>query len=96
MSIHGTRTVDGAPSSMSSTRGELHEQAAMVIISNILLKAHNDDTTKTALHGDNNSVQKTCSHIQMDRLKHHRQPNMDLKLEFKKAGEGRHITAEWI
>lgn len=31
----------------------------------------------------------------MNHLKHHRQPNMDLKIEYKKACKGWYITNEW-
>jgi hypothetical protein len=84
MSIHGTGTVNGASTSMSSTNGELQGQTAMAIISNLLLAAHNDTTTKI-LHSDNQGVQRTCPSFQTHRLKHHRKPNMDLKIEYKNA-----------
>lgn len=50
---------------------------------------------KITLHGDNQGVQQTCSNIRMTNLKHHRQPNTDLKIEYKKACEGLCITNEW-
>jgi ribonuclease HI len=81
---------------MSSARGELHGQTAMAIISDILLEAHNAPTTKITLHGDNKGVQHTCTHIKTNRLKHHRQSNMDLKIEYNNASRGHHITNEWV
>jgi hypothetical protein len=96
MCIHGRGAVDGDSTTMSSTRGKLHSQTAMAIISNLLLSANDNINTKTILYGDNKGVQQTCANIQIKKLKHHRQPNMDLKLEYKHAVGGRTITTEWI
>jgi hypothetical protein len=67
----------------------------MVIMSKTLLNAHKESTIKIVLHGDNQAVQQTCSSIQTDHLKYHRQPNMNLKIEYQKAHEGIHIMNEW-
>jgi hypothetical protein len=96
MYIQGAGAVDSDTSMMSSTRGELHGQTAMAIMSDIFLTAHNDTTAKIVLYGDNKGVQQVCSTIQVGKLKHHRQPNMDLKLEYKNASSKHHITNEWI
>jgi hypothetical protein len=95
VSIHGSGAVGGDISTMSSTRGELHGQTAMAIISNTLLHAHNDSNIKITLHGDSQGVQQTCSYIHMTNLKYHRQPNTDLKFEYKKACEGLLLTNTW-
>jgi hypothetical protein len=96
MSIHGHGAVDGDISTMSSTRGELHSQTAMAIMSNLFLSAHNDRSTRTVMYGDNKGVQQTCSNTQINKLKLHRQPNMDLKTEYKKATANRIDTNTWI
>jgi hypothetical protein len=88
MSIQGAGAVDGAPEFMSYARGELHGQTAMAIISTILLEAHNSPNMKITLHSDNKGVQHTCAHIQTNRLKHHRQSNIDLKNVYKQASQG--------
>jgi hypothetical protein len=81
---------------MSSTKGQLHDQTAMVIMSKLLLNAHDAADTQIILHGDNNEVQQTCSHIHINRLKHHRQSDMDLKMEYHKATMGRNVSNAWI
>jgi hypothetical protein len=56
MSIQGVGAVDGDLTTMSSTRGELHGQTAMAIISNTLLHSHNASNIKVILHSDNQGV----------------------------------------
>jgi hypothetical protein len=64
-------------------------------MSKTLLQTHNALNMKVILHGDNQGVQQICSTIQTTNLKHHRQPNIDLIIEYTKAREGFHITNEW-
>jgi hypothetical protein len=96
MSIHGTGPVNGAPKSMSSARGELHGQTAMAIVSKLLLETHQEPKIPTLLQGDNQRIQRKCNEIRIDRLKHHREPNIDLLIEFKHATKGHHVKIEWM
>ncbi len=96
MATHGSGVADGALASVSSTRGGLQGQTAMAIISNILLKAHDGKSTRTVLYGDNRGVQTTCLHAPTDWLKHHKQPNIDLKIEIQHASRDRRISTAWI
>ncbi len=88
MSIHGTGAVDGDPSGMSSARVELHGQTAMAVMSKVLLDANNETNLPTILQGDNQGIQNKCNTIQTNRLKHHREPNSDLLMEYQHAITG--------
>jgi hypothetical protein len=96
MSIQGRGAVDGAPTALSSARGELQGQTAMAIISQVLLQWHQRPSLPTILQGDNEGVQHTCSRHTRSRLRHHRLPNTDLITEFQAASANRPIKSEWI
>jgi hypothetical protein len=96
MCIKGKGAVDGDPNTMSSTRGELHGQTALAIISNIFLQSRNATTTPTIFVGDNKGVQQKCSDPQTTRLRDHRSPNIDLLLEYKNATKGRKTQSQWV
>ncbi len=44
MSMRGAGAIDGAPHHMSFSRGELHGQTAMAIMSKLFLDSHHDST----------------------------------------------------
>ena len=94
--MYESGAVDGAPKYMSSTKGELHGQTAMAVMSKLLLDVHDASDTKIFLHRDNKRVQQTCSHLHINRLKHHRKSDMDLKMEYHKATMGRNVSNAWI
>ena len=96
MSIHGSGAVDGAPKYMSSTKGKLHGQTAIAVMSKLLLDVHDAADTQIILHGDNKGVQQTCSHIHINCLKHHRQSDRELKMKHHKVTMGHNISNAWI
>jgi hypothetical protein len=81
---------------LSSARGELQSQTAMTIITKSLLQAHNANNISITMLGDNKGVQHICQHTHINRLKHHRDPNIDLLLEYTAARNDIQIKSEWI
>jgi hypothetical protein len=88
--------VDGLPQALSSARGELQGQTAALIMSKMVLDAH-QSILPIHMSGDNHGVQKKCAEGIHDRRIHdHRQHNMDLYLEYKATAKGTKKTTSWV
>jgi hypothetical protein len=80
MHIRGCGAVDGSKHDLSSTRGEHQGQTAMAIVSKLLLQTHENTSIPATLMGDNQGVQQQWATPPTNRLKHHRSPNIDLRI----------------
>jgi hypothetical protein len=61
MHLSGGGQVDGFHADMSPACGEIHGQTTLAIMSNNLLKAHNQENMSVIFHGDNIGVQRKCN-----------------------------------
>jgi hypothetical protein len=71
--ISGQGPIDGCPSSISSTRGEIQGQTALTIMLDLLL-LHHSSNTRISLICDNKGSIKHCSTPLKASLRHHRKP----------------------
>ncbi len=96
MHLSGYGAVDGIPQALSSARGELQGQTAALIMSKMVLEAH-QSSLPIHMSGDNQGVQKKCAEgIHNRRIRDHRQHNMDLYLKYKAAAKGTNKTTSWV
>jgi hypothetical protein len=61
-----------------------------------LLENHTQKQLPTILYGDNKDVQTNSSHFHHKKLCNHRQPNIDLWLEYKWHAMNINRKVEWV
>jgi hypothetical protein len=81
---------------MSSARGELHGQTAATIMTKQLLHTNNAMQTMVHFYGDNQSVQNKCTTCHTHKLKNHREPNIDMLLEYQNATRNMTRQVHWV
>jgi hypothetical protein len=96
MHLSGLGPVDGVRADLSSARGEIQGQTALAIMSSTLLQAQNCPNMEVVFYGDNKGVQQKCATPYINKLKDHRQPNMDLYLEYYNATRTLKKQVRWI
>jgi len=92
--IAGTGPVDGYVPYLSSTRGELQGQTALTIITNLFLQHHNFQATLVMICDS-----KSAQSIQVrpaTRLRQHRDPDLDLRLQIQHEASSLSIRREWV
>jgi hypothetical protein len=80
---------------ISSTRGELQSQMALMIIADLFLIYYNLNDIEIRLIGDNTGIQHKCSNPSLRSLKSHRQPNTDLFLQHEQAKRLKKQSHTW-
>jgi hypothetical protein len=96
MSISGMGPVDGYTSDLSSYRGELQGQTALVIMSNVLQKTQPTNPYTVKLIGDNKGVQQKTAIVRLNKIGHHREANSDLYMEYMNASKPIKKKVEWV
>lgn len=96
MRIYGSGTADGFRHDLSSARGEILGQTALVIMKQNLLKAHDHPDMPVIFYGDNTGVQRKCQTALLNKLRDHQQPNHDLYLEYHKTAQSLNKIVKWI
>jgi hypothetical protein len=96
MNISGGGAVDGTPNDLTSYRGELQGQTALAIMAQQLQQITDANDVTFHMYGDNLAVQNKCKNISTSKIKHHREPNMDLLMEYKAATENLQVTTHWV
>lgn len=96
MQLSGCGPVDGFCSDLSSSRGEIHGQTALGIMSKNLLTAREQPNMAILFYGDNEGVQRKCQALSLNKLCDHRQPNHDLYLEYHNAARSLNKKIKWV
>lgn len=96
MIIHGAGPVDGHYKYLSSARGELQGQTAAAIAIQQLLRAHKSHCTPVHLYGDNQGIQNKCTTFRPRKMKSHREPNIDLLLEYQTTTKNMQKQNHWV
>jgi len=79
MNFHGSGPVDGHLAHLSSSRGKLAGLTAILIITQLLLNFYRTSTNVRILC-DNKAMVHKCISLETNRLRRHREKNMDLFL----------------
>ncbi len=96
MHISGEGIVDGPADYLSSTRGEAQGQAALAVMASIMLKANDSLNTPIKLVGDNKGVQTKTAKKGFYKLRHHREANADIFLEYHQHAKTLNKTIGWV
>lgn len=96
MHVSGEGIVDGAREYLSSTRGELQGQAALTVMTSVLLQANDTLDTQIKLVGDNKGVQMKTSKAGYHKIHHHREANSDLFLEYYRHAQTINRKVAWV
>jgi hypothetical protein len=94
-SIHGSGPVDGYGPHLSSTHGELQGQTAIAIVTNLFLRHHNS-SIPIRMICDNKSAIAPPVPPTLTRIRFHRDPDVDLRLQLQHQLHTLSTQHEWV